>query len=359
MFNNKCRRFSNDGSTDSGGGDSCSSGSLSPIPPNLKFSSSSFSSPNSTNLLIPHQKQLNNRRCSPSKLKFSKFNGKYLLRRWPLNRLFNSKLFSFLITIILLFAIWRVYIWNEQIKQRTTVILITPTYKRHERLADMTRLSQTLMHVQNLHWVVVEDANHTSPAVERILQRSKIPYTYFYTTTKPGFPLRGWTHRNVALEYVRKNYKNYNKNAVVYFADDDNTYDIRLFNNYIKKVKTIGVWAVALAGTAKVEAPKVNKNGTLIGWDVIYAPSRRFAVDMAGFAINLKLILAGNASFHEGCIRGAPESCFLSQFNIPREKIEVFGWNEEPKEILVWHTKTLATKIIGSSHGYLFENKFK
>lgn len=44
------------------------------------------------------------------------------------------------------------------------------------------------MHVKNLHWIVIEDANATVPAVERILQRSRIPYTYFYTLTKPGFP---------------------------------------------------------------------------------------------------------------------------------------------------------------------------
>lgn len=72
---------------------------------------------------------------------------------------------------------------------------------------------------------------------------------------------------------------------VVYFADDDNTYDIRLFDAYIKRVRTIGVWAVGLAGAALVEAPHVNENGTITAWDVVYAPQRRFAVDMAGFAI--------------------------------------------------------------------------
>jgi hypothetical protein len=130
----------------------------------------------------------------------------------------------------------------------------------------------------------------------------------------------------VALEYVRKHYANFDENAVrwgekawkiikktkgnwmyfvqvLYFADDDNTYDIRLFEQYIKKVKTIGLWAVGLslsnlgivpsslflnysglAGGAQVEAPRV-ANGTITGWDVVYAPNRRFAIDMAGFAI--------------------------------------------------------------------------
>lgn len=52
----------------------------------------------------------------------------------------------------------------------------------------------------------------------------------------------------MGLEYIRKNYRDYKRNAVVYFADDDNSYDIRLFNKYIRRVKTIGIWAVGLAG---------------------------------------------------------------------------------------------------------------
>uniref|UniRef100_A0A914I7F8 Galactosylgalactosylxylosylprotein 3-beta-glucuronosyltransferase n=1 Tax=Globodera rostochiensis TaxID=31243 RepID=A0A914I7F8_GLORO len=272
----------------------------------------------------------------------------------PLRRLAH-RILSVTISLTLLLTIWRLWHWNnERWSSRTTVILITPTHKRPERLADMTRFSQTLMHISDLHWIVIEDANATVKAVERILLRSAIPYTYFFATTKPGFPKRGWTHRNVGLEYIRKHYAHFGRNAVVYFADDDNSYDIRLFEQYIKRVRTIGIWAVGLAGSALVEAPHV-ENGTITKWDVVYAPKRRFAVDMAGFAINLRLILNTNASFNLGCVRYSPESCFLAQFGIPREKVEPFGWNDEPKEVLVWHTKTKNIGTKGETHGYVVE----
>jgi hypothetical protein len=54
----------------------------------------------------------------------------------------------------------------------------------------------------------------------------------------------GDTQRNFGLDYLRKTYANYKGNAVVYLADDDNSYDTRLFNKYIRKVRTIGIWAV-------------------------------------------------------------------------------------------------------------------
>uniref|UniRef100_A0A915DLE2 Galactosylgalactosylxylosylprotein 3-beta-glucuronosyltransferase n=1 Tax=Ditylenchus dipsaci TaxID=166011 RepID=A0A915DLE2_9BILA len=266
----------------------------------------------------------------------------------------GKKLFSFALSLILIFAIWETYLWGQALYNETTVIIITPTHKRPERLADMTRFSQTLMHVHGIHWIVIEDGNETVPAVERILQRSKIPYSYFFTTTMPGFPKRGWTHRNFGLEYIRKHYRNFHRNAVVYFADDDNSYDIRLFDNYIKNVKTIGLWAVGLAGAALVEAPHV-EHGVITKWDVIYAPMRRFATDMAGFAINLELVLNTNATFHSGCVKLSPESCFLAQFGLTKDKAQPFGYNDEPKDILVWHTKTRNIGTKGSSYGYVVE----
>ncbi|KAK0396095.1 hypothetical protein QR680_001562 [Steinernema hermaphroditum] len=271
-------------------------------------------------------------------------------RLWPCRRFEAAA-----ITVLLLLAIKLLWIWGSHKQRNVTIIVITPTHKRPERLADMTRFSQTLSHIDNLHWIVIEDGTSKVAAVERILIRSGLRYVYFTATTEPGFPKRGWTHRNVALRYIRRHYKDYGRGAVVYFADDDNSYDVRLFNNYIRNVKAVGIWAVGLAGSALVEAPHVI-NGTITAWDVVYAPKRRFATDMAGFAINLELILQfDSAQFSRACIKTVPESCFLEQFNITKESCEAFGYDDEPKEILVWHTKTKNIGTRGEKHGYVIE----
>ena len=49
--------------------------------------------------------------------------------------------------------------------------MITPTYARPTQKADMTRLCYTLMHVSNLHWIVIEDSLEETPLVTGILTR--------------------------------------------------------------------------------------------------------------------------------------------------------------------------------------------
>ncbi|KAI6224161.1 Galactosylgalactosylxylosylprotein 3-beta-glucuronosyltransferase [Aphelenchoides besseyi] len=226
----------------------------------------------------------------------------------------------------------------------TTIFVITPT------------LTQTLMHISNLFWIVIEDGNSTVPTVERMLNRSGINFTYLHTTNKFGLPRRGWAQRNYGLQHIRENYANYSHGGVVYFADDDNSYDLRLFNDYIRNVTTIGVWAVGLSGMAKVEAPHV-ENGVITKWDVIYNPRRKFATDMAGFAVHLGLIVNSNASFGRQCIGKDPENCFLQQFKLSASEAEPFGYDSDPREVLVWHTKTSFSSARGDAHGYIFENR--
>ena len=61
-----------------------------------------------------------------------------------------------------------------------TIYVITPTYRRLEQIADLTRLAQTLMLVPSVHWLVVEDNDGVSPQVSELLERYPMPYTHLY-----------------------------------------------------------------------------------------------------------------------------------------------------------------------------------
>ena len=41
-------------------------------------------------------------------------------------------------------------------KSSITIYVVTPTYARLTQKADLIRLSQTLQHVNNIHWIVIE-----------------------------------------------------------------------------------------------------------------------------------------------------------------------------------------------------------
>uniref|UniRef100_A0A0R3RWP5 Galactosylgalactosylxylosylprotein 3-beta-glucuronosyltransferase n=1 Tax=Elaeophora elaphi TaxID=1147741 RepID=A0A0R3RWP5_9BILA len=242
------------------------------------------------------------------------------------------------------------------------IIVITPTYRRSTRLADMTRMANTLSHIKNLYWIVIEDENHKVKAVEKLLNRTALPYTYFFAKTPPGYPRRGWYQRTMALQYLRNNsdlIRGESTKSVVYFADDDNSYDIRLFNDYIRNVQKVGIWAVGFAGGALVESPAV-VNGTVIGWNVVWHKKRKFATDMAGFAVALDVVLNSTAVFGKSCSRGlgAPETCFLEDLGLHILDLEPFGFEEEEREILVWHTKTVKVtlnKRLADTNGFFVE----
>lgn len=120
-----------------------------------------------------------------------------------------------------------------------TIYAITPTYRRFLQKAELTRLSQTLKHVKNFHWIVVEDSHEKTNLVKRFLSNCGLKYTHLNIRTpvemrrsrnKPRWTKsRGVEQRNTALDWLRRNVKANETKGVVYFADDDNTYDIRIF----------------------------------------------------------------------------------------------------------------------------------
>ena len=119
------------------------------------------------------------------------------------------------------------------------IYAITPTYARPVQKAELTRLMNTFINVPNFHWIVIEDADEKSDLVSKLLKRSGLKYTHLNQPTPSEYKLkpkdpnwlkpRGVLQRNKGLSWLRQNVDKNKTDGVVYFADDDNTYDLQLF----------------------------------------------------------------------------------------------------------------------------------
>ena len=131
--------------------------------------------------------------------------------------------------------------------------------------------------------------------------------------------------------------------GVLYFADDDNTYSIKLFEE-MRHTKGVSVWPVGLVGGLMVEKPKIEfdantKSDIVTGWDVAWKPDRPFAVDMAGFAVNVNLFLSSpKAKFAYSVKRGMQESEFVRHLNINLKDLEPKA--DSCTKVYVWHTRS-------------------
>lgn len=129
--------------------------------------------------------------------------------------------------------------FKQETQIKPTIYAITPTFARPVQKAELTRLAQTFLHVPNFHWIVVEDAEIKTRLVTRFLEDSGLIYTHLAASTPPNYKLgkndpnwkkpRGVEQRNAALHWLRENLKPSDK-GIVFFADDDNTYAVKLFH---------------------------------------------------------------------------------------------------------------------------------
>ena len=116
---------------------------------------------------------------------------------------------------------------------------ITPTYTRFTQKAELVRLSQTLQHVTNFHWIVVEDSETNTKLVTNFLLDSGLSFTHLHVRTpssmrrKKGQKYnkfhRGVEQRNMGINWIRQNIDSKKTSGVVYFMDDDNTYHKNIF----------------------------------------------------------------------------------------------------------------------------------
>lgn len=131
---------------------------------------------------------------------------------------------------------------KEYFHDKPKIYAITPTFARPVQKAELTRLAQTFMHVPTFHWIIVEDSVNKTNLVSNLLKDSRLAYTHLTAATPPNYKLgrtdpnwkkpRGVEQRNAALKWLRDNL-NENDSGIVFFADDDNTYSIKLFEEVI------------------------------------------------------------------------------------------------------------------------------
>ncbi|KAI1720026.1 glycosyltransferase family 43 domain-containing protein [Ditylenchus destructor] len=232
------------------------------------------------------------------------------------------------------------------------IFFVTPTGRRPAQKADLIRLYQTLCHVPNLWWIIVEDAARPSPFIDEILKRSKLNSVHLVALTPPEMKLqqkdpkwkkpRGVEQRNVALRWIRTNFATHQK-GVVYFGDDDNTYDWTLFDE-MRTVNRVGVWPVGIVGSLLVETPLLFDNVTIRGFHSVWRPDRLFPFDMAAFAVNITLILKHkDVYFSYKSQIGFQETDFLQSLNLSRKDLEPKG--DYCTKVYVWHTRTEKTKM--------------
>lgn len=92
----------------------------------------------------------------------------------------------------------------------------------------------------------------------------------------------------------------------------------------MRNVKGVGVWPVGLVGGLLVERPRINAQGKVDGWLTVWSPERPFCIDMAGFAVNLKLFFQkADYEFAYEVEKGYQESIFLQHFVSSLDELEV------------------------------------
>jgi beta-1,3-glucuronyltransferase len=67
---------------------------------------------------------------------------------------------------------------NDKVPDFAPLYIITPTYRRPEQIPELTRLAQTLMHIKNVHWLVIEDAVVKTPHVTELLIKTGITFEH-------------------------------------------------------------------------------------------------------------------------------------------------------------------------------------
>ena len=224
---------------------------------------------------------------------------------------------------------------------RRTVYIITPTYTRASQQPDLTRFAQTLMNVDDIHWIVVEDSPQPTPFVTSLLARLSFPHTHLTaekSAAEAKAKTRGCSQRNAGLHWVLNNI---NDDGVLYFADDDNAYDVRLFDE-LRLTTRVGLVPVGHLGKTGLSSPVV-KNGKVIDYLDVWPAGRKFPVEMASVSVNILYWRSRGSPLFEPKKAGQVETQFLEAMKLTFDDVEPLANNGTM--FLVWHTRTAPIKL--------------
>lgn len=233
---------------------------------------------------------------------------------------------------------------------QTTIFVITPTYQRVTQKLELTSLCHTFSLVDNIIWILVEDSKYKTDLVLDLLLECAVRSVHLNVETPPemkhkwwhwssGLHHRGINQRNAGILWLRENYSLKNCNGVVYFADDDNRYGLKLFDA-MRKTERVSIWPVGFILGLTYEGPICRNNSIIFWrqWKSYFSPYREFPIDMAGFAVHLSQFFKHpKALFDSSVGLGQLETEFILQFISHREEAECRG---SEKEVFVWHIKT-------------------
>ncbi len=200
-------------------------------------------------------------------------------------------------------------------------------------MAYLERCIQTFLKVQNLYWIVVEDDQAKNAEVEVLLAGSGLNVLYL-----DHGPTRCWGNRqrDYALGYIKRQ----RLKGIVYLADDDNFYDVRLFDE-VRKTQRVSIFPAGHLGPSGIERPVVC-GGKIIAWHAHWK-TRKYPMDMAAFAFNAELLdglteplfhykgRGGESEFMERIVRSADDLEILCQ-----NCTQCYVWHNQPLEEFVW-----------------------
>lgn len=231
------------------------------------------------------------------------------------------------------------------------LIIVTPTYSWTFQSFYLNRLAQTLRRVPHpLLWIVVE-MSLQSTETAKILRDTGVMYRHLIcdqnaTNAKDNVIKQ----RNVALSHIEK----HQLDGIVLFADDDKIYSLELFDK-MQEIRRFGAWSVAVLTKDRkrtlLEGPVCN-GSQIIGWHTHRSKlSRRFHIDMSGFAFNSTILWdpkrwhRPNIDLirHQDSVRaGFQESKFVEQ--LVEDESQMEGLSNNCSRILVWHPHLEFTK---------------